>query len=73
MLIFHEILRVRPEDLLPNPEAIHTGVAATLEIRNFSSFIDIELDGREGSGTETTQVNASMTVVQICDEINIPS
>ena len=70
ILMFHEIIRVRPEDLLPNPDAIHTGVAATLEIRNFSSFIDIELDGREGSGTELTQVNASMTIVQICDEVN---
>ena len=68
MLIFHEIVRVTPEDLLPNPNAIHTGVAAILEVRNHSSYSPIELDGREGSGTELDQANASIVVVQICDE-----
>ena len=68
ILVFHEIIKVTAADLLPNPNAIHTGVAAILEIRNHSSYADMEMDGREGAGTETDQINASMTIVQICDE-----
>ena len=68
ILTIHEILSVKPEDLLPNPDAIHTGVAAVLELRNHTSFIPLQLDGREGSGSEIDQINASMTIVQICDE-----
>ena len=28
------------------------------------------LDGRVGSGSDLTQVNASLMVIQICDEID---
>jgi hypothetical protein len=68
LLIFHEIVKVTTADLFPNPNAIHTGVAAILEIRNHSSLVPIELNGSEGSGTESDQLNASMVVVQICDD-----
>jgi hypothetical protein len=65
----HDIVRVGPADLLPNPDS-PTGVAAVLQIRNHISYVTpILLDGREGAGSDTTQANASFMIMQICDEV----
>jgi hypothetical protein len=62
---------VTAADLLPNINS-PTGVAAVFQIRNHSSFITpILLDGRAGSGSDLTQINASMMIIQICDEIEV--
>jgi hypothetical protein len=69
MAIVQYILPVHLADLLPNTDS-PTGVAAVLQIRNHSSYITpIILNGREGSGSDLTQVNASMMIIQLCDEI----
>jgi hypothetical protein len=69
MIVVHEIVRVTAADLLPNINS-PTGVAAVFQIRNHSSFITpILLDGRVGSGSDLTQVNAAMVILQICDEV----
>jgi hypothetical protein len=70
MIIIHDILRVTEADLLPN-ENSPTGFAAVYQVRNHSSYITpILLDGRAGSGSDLTQVNASMVILQICDEVD---
>ena len=70
MAILHYILEVTPADLFPNTDS-PTGVAATLQWRNHSSYITpIVLNGREGSGSDLTQINASFMIVQLCDEID---
>jgi hypothetical protein len=69
MCIIHEILRVTEADLLPNVNS-PTGFAAVYQIRNHSSYITpILLDGRAGSGSDLTQINASVIILQICDEV----
>jgi hypothetical protein len=71
MCVVHEILKVTAADLLPNVNS-PTGVAATFQIRNHSSYITpILLDGRAGSGSDLSQVNASLMVIQLCDEIEV--
>ena len=63
--ILHYILQVDPENLLPNPDS-PTGFAAVLHWRNHSSYITpILLNGREGSGSDITQINASLMIVQL--------
>jgi hypothetical protein len=67
--LIHIIIEVTAADLLPNVLS-STGVAATMQIRNHSSYITpIVLDGRAGSGSDLTQTNASIMIIQICDEI----
>jgi hypothetical protein len=69
MIIIHDIIRVTEADLLPNANS-PTGFAAVYQVRNHSSYITpILLDGRAGSGSDLTQVNASMVIIQICDEV----
>jgi hypothetical protein len=71
MCIIHEILRITEADLLPNVNS-PTGFAAVYQVRNHSSYITpILLDGRAGSGSDLTQVNASMLIMQICDDIEV--
>ena len=68
LMMINTIIEVRSSDLLPNSGSV-TGVAAVLQIRNHSSYITpIVLDGRDGSGSDLTQINASIVLVQICDE-----
>ena len=62
------IIDIDIEDLLLNSDSA-TGVAAILEVRNHSSYINpLVLDGREGSGSDLTQINASINIVQLSDE-----
>jgi hypothetical protein len=69
MCAIHEILMVTAADLLPNVNS-PTGFAAVYQIRNHSSFITpVILNGREGSGSDLSQINASLMLLQICDEI----
>jgi hypothetical protein len=69
MGIIMYILEVTEEDLLPNLDS-PTGVAATIQVCNHTSYITpILLNGREGSGSDLTQVNASLMVIQLCDKI----
>jgi hypothetical protein len=71
MCMIHEIIRVSEADLLPNVNS-PTGFAAVLQIRNHSSYITpLQMDGRAGSGTDITQVNASVLILQICDEVEV--
>jgi hypothetical protein len=68
VLLVHDIVAVSAADLLPNVNS-PTGFAAVYEIKNHSSFITpVILDGRAGSGSDLTQVNASIVAVQLCDE-----
>lgn len=68
VVLIHDIVAVSAADLLPNVNS-PTGVAAVYEIRNHSSYITpVLLDGRFGSGSDPTQINASLVAVQICDE-----
>jgi hypothetical protein len=67
ILLTHTLVGVAPGDLFPNTDS-PTGVAAILQIRNHISYIPITLDGREGSGEDLTQINASMMVIQLCDK-----
>jgi hypothetical protein len=65
MGIIHYILKIMPGDLSPDINS-PSGVAAILELRNHTSYITpITLNGREGSGSDTTQSNASMMVIQL--------
>ena len=69
LILEFQLLRIGPEDLLPNPFS-PTGVAAVYQIRNHISLITpIVLDGRAGSGSDLSQINASMMIVQLCDEL----
>ena len=62
------IVRIREEDLFPISES-PTGRAAVLQIRNHISYISpITLDGRAGSGSDLTQINASIIITQISTE-----
>lgn len=67
-IVSFNLIEVTQNDLLPNLDS-PTGVAAVFQIRNHTSYITpIVLDGREGSGSDVTQTNASLMIVQICDE-----
>ena len=69
VILSHGIVEIHPADLFPNTDS-PTGVAAVLQLRNHSSYVTpITLDGREGSGSDMSQVNASFMIVQLCDEI----
>jgi len=62
------LIAITAADLLPNVNS-STGVAAVWQLRNHSSFITpITLDGRAGDGSDPTQVNATLTTFQICDQ-----
>ena len=64
-LIINTIIAIRAIDLLPNLNSI-TGVASVLQILNHSSYITpITLDGRTGSGSDITQTNASIVIIQL--------
>jgi len=68
MAILNNIVRVTTADLFPNVNS-PTGVAATFQVLNHSSFVTpIILDGRVGSGSDVTQINASVLLVQLCDQ-----
>jgi hypothetical protein len=68
MAMIHTIVEVTKDDLLPNSDS-PTGVGAVFQIRNHTSYITpIILDGRAGSGSDLTQINAAITVVQLCNE-----
>ena len=68
VILTHTIIAIYPEDLLPNSDS-PTGFGAVFEIKNHSSYITpITLNGREGSGSDLTQVNASVVVLQLCNE-----
>ena len=73
IIILNDIIQVLGSDLLPNVNS-STGFAAVLRLLNHSSFITpIMLDGREGAGSDTTQINAAITIIQICNDIhNLP-
>ena len=67
VVVSHNIIEVKQEDLLPNLDS-GTGVAAIFETRNHSSYITpVILDGREGDGSDMTQINASVIIIQLCD------
>jgi hypothetical protein len=71
MCAVHELLRVTAADLLPNANS-PTGFAAVYQIRNHSSYITpVILNGREGSGSDLSQINASLMLLQICDDVDI--
>jgi hypothetical protein len=68
MAISHSIIEVELTDLLPNSDS-PTGVGAVLQVRNHSSYITpVILNGREGSGSDLNQINASCIVIQLCDD-----
>jgi hypothetical protein len=71
IIIINTIVKIINSDLLPNTDSA-TGVAAILELRNHSSYISpILLDGREGCGSDITQINASFVILQISDQTSI--
>jgi len=68
ILIINTIIQINDSDLLVDMNSV-TGVAAVLQVRNHSSYVSpMLLDGREGSGSDTTQINASICIMQICDK-----
>ena len=71
IIIINTIVKIINSDLLPNTDSA-TGVAALLELRNHSSYISpILLDGREGCGSDLSQINASLVILQISDQTPI--
>ena len=67
-IVSFNLIEVTKEDLLENPDS-PTGVAAVFQIRNHTSYITpIILNGREGSGSDVSQNNASLMIVQLCNE-----
>ena len=68
IIMISTIVKVLNSDLLPHTDSA-TGVAAVLELRNHSSYITpLILDGREGCGSDITQINASFVIIQLLDE-----
>jgi hypothetical protein len=65
IIMINTIIKVLDSDLLINSDS-GTGVAAILELRNHSSYISpIILDGRDGSGSDLTQINASIVIIKL--------